>query len=91
MSEKLTKLIQRKFKTNLASDLGLSGIQRIQTQFTIDKTGTIIDIKTRAPHPKLENEAERVINTIPEMQPGKQRDKAVGVRYVLPISFQVEN
>ncbi|MEP1488138.1 MAG: energy transducer TonB [Algibacter sp.] len=91
MTEKLTKLIQRRFKTGLADDLGLSGIQNIQTQFTIDKTGNIIDIKTRAPHPKLESEAKRVINSIPEMEPGKQRDKPVGVRYTLPIKFQVEN
>lgn len=91
MSEKLTKLIQRRFRTGLAGDLGLSGIQSIQTQFTIDKTGRIIDVKTRAPHPKLESEAKRVINSIPEMKPGKQRDKAVGVRYTLPIKFQVEN
>ncbi|WP_344787554.1 energy transducer TonB [Postechiella marina] len=91
MSEKLTKLIQKKFRTDLAGDLGLSGIQSIQTQFTIDNTGNIKDVKTRASHPKLESEAERVINSIPEMKPGKQRDKAVGVRYVLPIKFKVEH
>lgn len=89
MSDKLSKFIQTKFDPNLAADLGLTGIQKIQTQFTIDKTGRIIDIKTRALHSKLEQEAKRVINSIPEMKPGKQRDKPVGVRYTLPIKFQV--
>lgn len=91
MSDKITKLVQRKFDTNLGGELGLSGKQVIHTQFKIDKTGHVIDIKTRATHPDLEKEAERVINKIPEMTPGKQRDKNVGVIYNLPIIFQVHN
>ncbi|TYA85670.1 hypothetical protein, partial [Seonamhaeicola marinus] len=47
MSEKINKRIQRKFNTDLGTDLGLNGKQVIQTQFKIDKTGRIIDVKTR--------------------------------------------
>ncbi|WP_044626495.1 energy transducer TonB [Neotamlana nanhaiensis] len=90
MEKKIAKLVQRKFDADLASDLGLSGKQVIQTQFTIDKTGHITNIKTRAPHKRLGSEAERVINLIPEMTPGKQNDKNVGVVYTLPIVFQVQ-
>jgi protein TonB len=89
MSKKITKLIQRKFNSSIASDYGLSGRQRINVQFKIDKTGHVTNIKARAPHPKLKDEAERVINKIPEMIPGKQSNKAVGVIYTLPIIFQV--
>ncbi|WP_158845796.1 energy transducer TonB [Algibacter sp. L1A34] len=91
MSEKITKLVQKKFDTNLGSELGLSGKQVIRTQFKIDKTGHVTDIKTRGTHPDLEKEAQRVINKIPEMTPGKQRDKNVGVIYTLPIVFSVQN
>jgi periplasmic protein TonB len=91
MSDKITKLVQKQFNTNLAGELGLSGKQVITAQFKIDKTGHVTDIKTRATHPKLEEEAERVVNKIPEMTPGKQRDKNVGVIYSLPIVFQVQN
>lgn len=91
MSEKITKLIQRKFSgSDIASNYGLTGRQKIDVQFTIDKTGKVTDVKTRAPHPKLEKEAVRVINFIPEMTPGRQRDKNVGVIYNLPIIFQVQ-
>ncbi|SFZ90781.1 protein TonB [Flaviramulus basaltis] len=90
MSEKITKLIQRKFNSDIASDYGLSGRQKIDVQFTIDKTGHVNNIKTRAPHPKLQDEAVRVINMLPEMTPGKQNDKNVGVIYTLPIVFQVQ-
>ncbi|MDO1502430.1 energy transducer TonB [Winogradskyella maritima] len=91
MSEKISKLVQRKFDTELASEYGLSGIQRIQTQFVVDKSGLVTGIKIRAPHPRLEAEAQRVINKIPQMEPGKQQGKEVNVIYSLPITFKVQN
>ncbi|OEK09197.1 hypothetical protein A8C32_10730 [Flavivirga aquatica] len=89
MSKKIAKLIQRRFDGSVASDYGLSGRQKIDVQFTIDKTGHVTAIKTRAPHPKLEEEAVKVINVIPEMKPGRQHNKNVGVIYTLPIVFDV--
>lgn len=91
MSEKITKLVQKKFNTNVGDNLGLSGKQVIQTQFKIDKTGHVTDVKVRGTRPELEEEAQRVINKIPEMVPGKQRDKNVSVIYALPIVFMVQN
>ncbi len=91
MSDKISSLIKRKFDQDLGAELGLSGRQVIQTQFKINKSGHVVDVKTRAPHTKLEKEAVRVINKIPEMTPGKQRDKNVSVIYNLPIVFWVDN
>ncbi|MDO7173438.1 energy transducer TonB [Mariniflexile sp. AS56] len=91
MSDKITLLIQKKFNTDLGSALGLSGKQVIRTQFKIDKTGRVNDVEVRGTHPDLEKEAARVINIIPEMTPGKQRDKNVGVIYTLPIIFEVQD
>jgi protein TonB len=91
MSEKIQKFVQKKFNTDLANDLGLDGRQRISVQFKIDKNGNVVDVRARAPHPKLEAEAKSVVNSLPKMTPGKQRGKAVGVIYALPILFQVEN
>ena len=90
MSEKISKLIRKKFNPDLADGLGLSGKQKIDVQFKIDKTGKVTDIKTRAPHARLEKEAERVINKIPQMAPGQQSNKNVGVIYSLPIIFKVQ-
>ena len=89
MSDKMGKLIQRKFNTSVASNLGVEGIQRIDVQFKIDKEGRITDIKTRSPFDLLEREAERVVNKIPQMTPGMQREEPVTVMYYLPIKFQV--
>ena len=91
MSEKVQKFVQKKFNTDLAGDLGLEGRQRISVQFKIDKYGNVVNVRARAPHPKLEQEAVKVVKALPKMIPGKQRGTAVGVLYSLPILFQVEN
>ena len=87
MSQKITKFVQRKFNTDLAGDLGLSGRQRISVIFKIDKTGDVVGVRARAPHPNLKKEAIRVVNMIPKMKPGMQLGKAVIVPYSLPIIF----
>ncbi|MCM4158360.1 energy transducer TonB [Antarcticibacterium flavum] len=91
MSEKVQEFVQRRFNTDLGSQLGLSGINRVIVVFKIDKNGNITDVRSRAPHPRLEQEAARVVNMLPKMQPGKQRGKPVGVSYSLPIVFQVQD
>jgi protein TonB len=91
MSNKIAKFVQRKFNTDLAGDLGLSGRQRISVVFKIDKNGNVVGVRSRAPHPRLEKEAARVINMLPKMKPGRQRGKPVIVPYSLPITFQVQD
>ena len=91
MSDKINKFVQRRFNTDLAGDLGLSGRQRITVVFDIDKNGNVTGVRARAPHPRLEKEAERVVSSLPKMLPGKQRGKAVIVKYSLPIVFAVQD
>ncbi|MDO1501762.1 energy transducer TonB [Winogradskyella maritima] len=88
-SQGIAKFVNKNFNTELATELGLSGRQRISVFFKVDKEGNITSIGARAPHPALETEAKRVIASLPKMIPGKQRGKAVTVPYSLPILFQV--
>ena len=90
MSEKISKFVQKRFNTKLARNLGLSGRQRISVIFKIDKLGDVVGIRARAPHPKLEDEAIRVVNLLPKMKPGIQLGKAVIVPFSLPIIFEVK-
>lgn len=91
-SAEVRKLVNKSFNANLATDLGLpsGSIQRIFVMFKIDKNGDIVEVKARAPHKRLQNEAIRVVNLLPKMTPGKQRGKAVGVKYSLPITFKIQ-
>lgn len=90
MVDSISKFVQKKFNTNLAKEENLVGRQRISVIFKIDKEGNITNVRSRAPHPKLEAEAKRVINSLPKMTPGKHKGEAVVVPYSLPIVFQVD-
>ncbi|WP_235923409.1 M56 family metallopeptidase [Psychroflexus aurantiacus] len=89
MSKKISQFVNENFDTGLAKTLELTGVNRVYVQFKIDKTGKIVDVRARAPHPDLQAEGERVISKLPEMQPGKQKGEKVGVLYSLPITFQM--
>ncbi len=91
MSQKVTKFVSREFNANIGSELGLSGINKIYVQFKIEPNGSISIVGARGPHPRLEEEAIRVARSLPEMQPGRQGGKAVGVLYSLPIIFKVQD
>lgn len=91
LSEGIQKHVAMNFNIELANGLGLNpGKKRIFTMFKIDKEGNITSIKARAPHKDLETEAIRVVQTLPQMIPGKQEGKVVEVKYSLPITFLVE-
>lgn len=91
LNEKLGKLVRNKFNSEIATDYGLTGVQRINVEFKVDKTGNITDIRTRSPHPQLDKEALRVANKIPKMTPGKMGETPVNVIYNLPITFKVQD
>lgn len=90
MSEKISSFINKRFNTGLADDLGLDGRQRIAVQFKIDRNGKVVEVRARAPHPRLEREAVSVVQSLPDMTPGMQRGKPVGVLYSLPIVFDIQ-
>ena len=91
MSGKIQKIVGRKFDISLGSELGLSGVHKIYVNFKIQPDGTVKVLGARGPHPLLEEEAIRVVRTLPEMQPGKQQGRPVGVLYMLPITFRIQN
>ncbi|OBX25006.1 hypothetical protein A9996_12480 [Gelidibacter algens] len=90
-SDKIAMFVNKNFNVNLATQLGLTGKQRISVIFKIGKDGKIRDVMARASHPGLEAEAVRVIKLLPDFTPGKQKGKAVTVPYSLPILFQVQD
>jgi hypothetical protein len=70
-------------------DTTILGRHRISTQFKIDTNGQIIDIKVKAKYKVLEAEVLRVLESLPQLVPGKDDDNnKVAVTYVLPIIFE---
>lgn len=60
--------------------------------FVIRKDGTVSDvhIKKSAGHAVLDEEAMRVVKSMPAWEPGKQKGKPVNVKYYVPITFRLK-
>jgi len=73
----------------IAQENGIQG--RVICQFVVNKDGSIVDINVvRSVDPSLDKEAIRVIKSMPNWKPGKQRGKAVRVKFTLPIVFRLQ-
>ena len=90
LQDKIKEHVSKNYNTGIAQDLGLTaGKKKVYVQFKIDKKGNITNVRARGPHKRLEKEAIRVVNKLPQMTPGKQRGRPVGVSYTLPITLLV--
>ena len=88
--EKIREHVGKKYNVGLAQELGLqTGKKKLYVLFKIDHTGKVVEIQARGPHKRLETEAIKVVNSLPQMIPAKQRGRAVGVKYILPITLEV--
>lgn len=91
VAQKISQHVQDNFNVKLAENSGLKGKQRISVIFRIDTNGNVVNVRARAPNPDLEAEAIRVIKTLPQFTPGKQKGQIVNVPYALPIIFEVKD
>jgi protein TonB len=84
--EMMLKHIKKNFNyPEMAMEMGLQG--KVNVIFTVQKDGSIGDVRLRGPHESLEKEAARIISKLPKMIPGKQRGTPVKVPYAIPITF----
>lgn len=71
-----------------ASKMGISGT--VYVNFTVDKDGSLKNVNViKEVDPLLDKEAVRVVKSMPNWIPGKQKGKAVKVSYNLPVSFKL--
>lgn len=90
-NKSMQRHIAKHFNIKLAENLPLSpGRKKIFILFKINEKGKAIEVKVRAPHPRLEEEGVRVINLLPTIKPGKQKGVPVRVGYIMPVTFTVE-
>ena len=69
-----------------------SGIQgRVFVNFVVEPDGSVSNVKVlRGIGGGCDEEAMRVIKSMPKWKPGKQRGKAVRVSYTLPVVFKLQ-
>jgi len=86
--------VQEHIKNNFnyppaALEMGITG--KVYIQFVIDSNGRVTGIQKRGPDKLLEDEATRIIASLPKIKPGEQRGKTVSVKYSIPINFIMQN
>jgi protein TonB len=70
----------------IAKDAGIQGT--VFVYFVVGKDGKVKDVKVlREVDSRLDAEAVRVVESLPEFEPGEQRGKAVSVQYTIPVKF----
>ena len=85
----MLKHISKTFRyPEIAQEMGIQG--RVSVMFTIQKDGSIGNVRMRGPDKNLEKEAARIISKLPKMTPGKQRGNAVRVPFSIPINFVLQ-
>jgi len=87
-----TKIFQYIFRNTkyppIAKENNITG--KVYVSFVVDKTGKVSDVQVmRGVDKYLDKEAIRVVQSLPKFSPGKQRGKAVKVRYNVPITFSL--
>ena len=63
---------------------------KVVVQFVVDKTGEIGEVKVvRSVDKDLDEEAVRIVKTLPKFIPGRHNGQAVSVWYTLPVTFRL--
>ena len=82
--------IGKNFKfPEMARQMGIQG--KVYVNFVIEKNGSISNVTiARGVDKLLDDEAMRVVKTLPKFQPAKQRGKAVRMQYTVPINAKLQ-
>ena len=88
--QKLLEYVAKNTKyPQIARDSGIQG--RVFIGFVVETDGSISNVKVlRGIGGGCDEEAVRVIKSLPKWKPGKQRGKAVRVSYQIPVNFKLQ-
>lgn len=80
---------------NYPEEAKAKGIEgRVFISYIVEKDGNVTDVQILRGIPGgeiLDNEAVRVVESLPDFNPGTQRGETVAVRYNIPINFTMNN
>ena len=85
--------ILKYFSTNvkypqIAKDAGIQGT--VYVDFVVGRDGTVRDVKIlQGVSSRLNEEALRLVESLPKFEPGQQRGENVSVQYTIPVKFVI--
>ena len=88
--QKLMEYVAKNIKyPQIARETGIQG--RVFVSFVVEPDGSVSNVKVlRGIGGGCDEEAMRVVKSLPKWKPGKQRGKAVRVSYMLPVNFKLQ-
>ena len=88
-AEELFKFIAKNLRYPIEDlEKGIEG--RVIVRFIVRKTGKIENAKViRSVSKSIDEEALRIVNSLPDFIPGEQGGKKVDIEYTLPVSFKI--
>ena len=73
----------------IAEENGVEG--RVLVTFVVERDGSIADVRVvKSVDPSLDEEAVRVVKSMPRWIPGKQKGETVRVKYTTPVTFRLQ-
>lgn len=63
---------------------------KVYVAFNINEEGEVENIRAKSRNPRLEQEAIRLVKTLPKFEPAMKNGERISVQYSLPIIFQIE-
>ena len=64
---------------------------KVMVMFVVETDGSISNVRVaRKVFPSLDEEAVRVVKTMPKWKPGKEKGRLVRVNYTLPVVFSIK-
>jgi len=81
--------VARKFNTDLAAEVDVTGKIKINIEFVIDTNGRPINITANGGPEIMNQNAIEVIGLLPDLKPGTNNGKLVNVLYKMPLVFQI--
>lgn len=87
----LTKYLKKNLSyPQIAIDNNIQG--NVVVKFVVSRTGDIKDVKvTRGVDPSLDDEAIRVVKSMPKWTPAEQRNKPCNSYFTLPVNFKLKD
>ena len=88
--QKLMEFVGKNIKyPQIARETGIQG--RVFVNFVVEPDGSVSNVSVlRGIGGGCDEEAMRVVKSMPKWKPGKQRGKAVRVQYMLPVNFKLQ-
>ena len=88
--QKLMEFVGKNIKyPQIARETGIQG--RVFVNFVVEPDGSVSNVSVlRGIGGGCDEEAMRVVKSMPKWKPGKQRGKAVRVQYMLPVNFRLQ-